>query len=89
MNTFRTISGATPGPAGSLQSDALHELGARAAQQAGELVFGERIGHRRYRAEHGRRIGAQRHRERKRFTRAIKAVVAKIERAAAMRAASA
>ena len=45
-------------------ADGLDQLGARAAQQAGEGVLGERIGHRRDRAENGCRIGTQRHRYR-------------------------
>ena len=63
---------------------ALDDLGARAAQQPGELVFGQRVGHRRHRAEDRRRIGAQRDRDRKRRARDAQRVVAEVERAAAM-----
>ena len=49
-----------------LADAAVGHLGAAAAQQAGELVFGQRVGHRRDGAEDRRRIGAQRHRDRKR-----------------------
>ena len=38
---------------------------ARAAQQAGELVLGQGIGHRRHRRQHRRRIGADGHQHRK------------------------
>jgi len=63
---------------------ALHHLGARAAQQARKLVFAERIRHRRDRAEHGRGIGAQRDRDRKRLARVRNRVIAEVERAAAV-----
>jgi hypothetical protein len=56
-----------------------------AAQQAGELVFGQRVRHRRDRAEDGGRVGAQRHRDRIRLARIGDAVLAEIERAAAVR----
>ena len=41
---------------------ALHQLGARAAQQACELVFAQGIGHGRDRAQNGGRVTAQDHR---------------------------
>ena len=64
---------------------ALRQLGACAAQQAGELVFGQRVRHRRHGAEDRRRIGAQHHRHRIRLARIGERELAEIERAAAMR----
>jgi hypothetical protein len=66
-------------------TQAFHQFGLGAAQQTGKLVFGETVRHRRHRRENRRRIGAQRHRHRKRLARMLQAVLAKIERAAAMR----
>ena len=68
---------------------AFDDLGPRSAQQSGELVFGQRVRHRRYRAEHRRRIGAERDGDRERRARMMQRVVAKIERPAAGAAASA
>ena len=65
--------------------DASDDLGARAAQQSRELVLGQRVRHRRHRAEDRRGIGAERDRDRKRRARMRERVVAEIERAAAMR----
>ena len=41
------------------------QFGRRAAQQSGELILRQRVRHRSDRAQHGRRIGAQRDRHRK------------------------
>jgi hypothetical protein len=68
-----------------IAAEALHDFGLRAAQQAGELVFGQRIRHRRHRAEDGRRVGAERHRHRERLAGMLQTVVAEIQRTAAMR----
>jgi hypothetical protein len=46
-------------------ADAFDQLGAAAAQQAGELVFGQRVRHRRHGAQNRRRIAAEHHRHRK------------------------
>jgi hypothetical protein len=48
---------------------ALRELGAAAAQQAGELILGQRVGHRRHGAERRGRIGAEHDRDRIRLAR--------------------
>ncbi len=66
-------------------ADALHELGARAAQQSRELVLAQRVRHRRHRGKNRRRVGAERHRDRERLAGMRERVIAKIERAAAMR----
>jgi hypothetical protein len=66
-------------------AQAFHHFGLAAAQQTGKLVFGETVRHRRHGRENRRRIGAERHRHRKRLARPLQAVIAKIERAAAMR----
>jgi hypothetical protein len=55
----------------------LRQLGLAAAQQAGELVFGQRIGHRRHGAEDGRRIAAEHHRHRERLAGVGQLVLAK------------
>ena len=68
-----------------LGADALDQLGARAAQQARELILGQRIGHRRDRAEDGRRVGTERDGNREPLARLRQAVVAEIERAATLR----
>ncbi len=65
-----------------LGADRLDQLGARAAQQAGKGIFGQRIGHRRDRAENGRRIGTQRHRHRVRPILVLLAPLAEIQRTA-------
>ncbi|MDT4840308.1 hypothetical protein FQZ97_741270 [compost metagenome] len=62
----------------------LDQLGAVAAQQAGEGVFGEAVRHRGDRAEDGRRVGAEGHRHRVRLARKLLAPVAEIQGAAAM-----
>ena len=58
----------SPAPAASARvaDAAVGHLGSAAAQQPGELVFGERVRDRRDGAEHRRRIGAEGDRERKR-----------------------
>jgi hypothetical protein len=63
---------------------AVDHLGAAAAQQAGELVLRQRVGHRRHRAQDGGRVGAQRHGDRERLARVGAREVAEVERAAAM-----
>ena len=68
-----------------LAAQAFHQFGLGAAQQARELIFGERIGHRRDRAEHGGRVRAQSHCQRKRLSLMLQAMVAEIECAAALR----
>ena len=45
------------------------DLGARGAQQAGALVFGQGIRHRRHRRQQGGRIGTYRHQHRERLAR--------------------
>ena len=66
-------------------ADAGREFGAPAAQQPGELVLGQRVRHRRHRTEGGRRVAAQRHRDRERLPRVRLRMVAEVERAAPMR----
>jgi hypothetical protein len=66
------------------RAQALRQLGLAAAQQAGKLVFGQRIGHRRHGAEDGRRIAAEHHRHRERLAGVGQLVLAKIQRPAAM-----
>ncbi|KFB74583.1 MAG: hypothetical protein AW09_000096 [Candidatus Accumulibacter phosphatis] len=66
-------------------AQALHHFGLGPAQQTGKLVFGETVRNRRHCRENRRRIGAQCHRHRERLTRMLQAVLAKIERAAAVR----
>ena len=61
------------------------DLGLGAAQQAGELVFGQRIRHRRHRAQDGRRVGTDGDAERKRLARMGLLEIAEIERPAALR----
>ncbi len=67
-----------------VRADAFRQLGLAAAQQAGELVFGKIVRHRRHRAEDGGRIAAEHHRDRKGLAGILQAMVAEIERAAAM-----
>ena len=50
-------------------ADALHQLGPRATQQSCELILGQRVRHRRHRAQDRCWIGAQRDRDRERFIR--------------------
>ena len=63
--------------------EAIDDLGARAAQQSRELIFGQRVGHRRHRAENRCGIGAEHDGDRKRLARIRRAMIAKVERAAA------
>ena len=56
------------------------DLRAAAAQQAGELILRQRVRHWRHRAENGRGIGAERHRDRKRRSWRVQRMVAKIQR---------
>ena len=51
------------GSGGYLQiaADAFHQFGARAAQQAGELIFAQSVGYGRYRAENGGGVAAEHH----------------------------
>ena len=60
-------------------------LGARAAQQAGELVFAQAVGHRRDGAQDGGRVGADGHGHRVGLAGVQAAVFAEVERAAAVR----
>ena len=69
----------------SVLPSAVDDLGAAAAQQAGELVFGQAVGHRRDRAQDGGRVGAQRHRHRVGLAGMGDAVLAEVLRAAAVR----
>ena len=62
-------------------ADTLHNLGARAAQEARELVFAQRIGHRRDGAQHGRRVRTERDRERKGRSGMRETMIAEVERA--------
>ena len=66
-------------------ADGAGQLGAAAAQQTRELVLRQRIGHRRDRAQRGRRIGTQRHTHRVGLTRIELTVVAVVERTATVR----
>ena len=52
---------------------ALHEIEPLAAQQTGELVFRQRIRHRRHGGEDGAGIGADHHRGRQRLALALRA----------------
>ncbi|MNP23917.1 hypothetical protein D3C76_1166470 [compost metagenome] len=63
----------------------LHHFGFGAAQQARESVFRKGIRNRRHRAENGRRIGTERHRNRETLARMRCAPLLEIKRAAAMR----
>ncbi|MNN12433.1 hypothetical protein D3C81_1254250 [compost metagenome] len=67
-----------------IRADGLDQLGALAAQQAGEGVLGQGIGHRGYRAENGCRIGTQSHRHRIGTVRVLLAPLAVVQGAAAM-----
>src|SRR5207245_10769690 len=58
---------------------------ARAAQQPGELVFGESVGHGRHSTEDRRWVGSERNRHRKGLARSRFGVFAKVDRASAMR----
>ena len=64
---------------------AVPDARAGAAQQPGELVLRQRVGHRRHGRQHRRRIGAYRHQQRERFARVRGLEVGEIERAAAVR----
>ena len=66
-------------------AQAFNDLGAVAAQKPRKLVFGQRVRHRGHRAQHGGGVGAERNCQRERLARMGEAVVAEIERAAAMR----
>ncbi|CUI45799.1 Uncharacterised protein [Achromobacter xylosoxidans] len=74
-----------PGRHRQVAAQRLRHLGARAAQQAGELVFGQAVRHRGDRAQRGGRVGAQRHGDGEGGARMGQRVVAEIERAAAVR----
>ena len=65
--------------------NALHHFGLGAAQQACESIFRQRIGHRRHRAQNGRRIGAKRHGYRETLARMRRAPLLEIQGAAAVR----
>ncbi len=60
-------------------ADRLDQLGARTAQQAGEGIFGQRIGHRRHRTENRRRVRAQCHGDRVRPIRVFIAPFTEIQ----------
>ena len=66
-------------------AETLHQFRLAAAQQPGELVFRKRIGHRRDRRQDRRRVGADHHRYGERLAGARRAMLAKIQRTAAMR----
>src|SRR5690606_38481038 len=66
-------------------AEAAYDFGARAAQQAGEAVFGQAVGNRRDRRENRRGIGTERDGNGERLARMPLHVVAKVERATAMR----
>ncbi|MNQ50359.1 hypothetical protein D3C85_642960 [compost metagenome] len=74
-----------PGRHGKVAAQRLRDLGARAAQQAGELVFGQAVRHGRDGAQRGGRVGAQRDRDGEGRAGVRDGVVAEIQRAAAMR----
>ena len=61
-----------------------HQLGTLATQQARERVLRETVGHGRYGTEDGRRVGAQRYCDRKRFARMLVAPVLEIQRTTAV-----
>jgi len=66
-------------------ADGGRDFGAGATQQAGKLVFRERVGHRCHGTEQGRRVGADGHGQGEGLARMQAAVVAKVERAATVR----
>ncbi len=66
-------------------ADAARGLGPPAAQQAGELVLGQVVRHRRDRAQDGGRVGTERHGQRERLAGAGQPVFAEVQRAAAVR----
>ena len=68
----------------SIANARVDHLGAAAAQQPGELVFGQRVGYRSHGAEDGRRVGAERHRNREWLAGARQREIAEVERAAAV-----
>ena len=78
------------GARGHLQHQAVlaglrvHQLGAAAAQQAGELVLAQRVGHRRDGAQRRRRVGAQGAHQRERLAGVGARELAEVERAAAV-----
>ena len=78
------------GPGGHLQLQAalahlgVRQLGAAAAQQAGELVLGQGVGHRRDGPERGGRVGAQRHGDRERLACIHPRELAEVQRPAPM-----
>jgi hypothetical protein len=67
------------------RAKAFDQLGLAAAQQAGKLVFGQRIGHRRHGTENGGRVAAENDGDRERLPRVGQLKLAKIQRPAAMR----
>ena len=68
-----------------LADAAVGDLGAAAAQQAGELVLRQGVGHRGDGAEDRGRVGAQRHDDRERPARVGAGEIAEVERATAVR----
>ena len=66
-----------------IMRQAVDDLRARTTEKSGELIFGQRIGHRRYGAENRRRICTERDDQRKRRAGIRRGVVAKIQRASA------
>ena len=61
-----------------VMAHAFHHFGFCAAQQAGELVFGQGIRHRCHRAQNRRGVGAQRNRDRERLALCCRRMIAKI-----------
>ena len=74
------------GAGGDLQviTDTFHQLGFRAAQQAGKGIFAEGVRHRGDCAKDGGRIGAQRHRHREGLTGMLLLPLLEIQGATAM-----
>ncbi len=60
------------------------QLGALAAQQAGKGVLGQAVGYRRYRAQNGRRVGAQHHRNGEGLTGVLFLPLTKVQSTAAV-----
>ncbi|MNS27505.1 hypothetical protein D3C72_594570 [compost metagenome] len=74
-----------PGRHRQVAAECLRDFGTRTAQQAGKLVFGQAVGHGGDGAQGGGRVGAQRHGNGEGRAGVGQGVVAKIQRAAAMR----
>ena len=66
-------------------ADTFHQLRARAAQQAGKLVFAQSVRHRRNRAQNGGRVATEHHRHRIRHARMRFFMCLKIQRATTVR----